>query len=213
MLAGDTGNIYYPVDADPPFAGISLCGGFLNTGLEMQAWGPFFASWGIVTVITWTGGADIPAIRSILLLASIDELIEKNNQSGNPISGKMSDRYGISGYSFGGAGTTIGCNADPSLKTGVAFAPFIPDMGMSVPTLFISGSIDILAGQPVPVTATGTPSMQVVISGYDHLRWFGPSDISGYYSLAWQKTYLEGDTRWKPLLSEQILGVSSMRSN
>ena len=71
----------------------------------------------------------------------------------------------------------------------------------------------LIAGQQVPRTAAGVPSMQVIISGYTHMNWFGPSDISGYYALSWQKTYLEGDTRWKPLLSEQIPGVASMQSN
>jgi hypothetical protein len=53
------------------------------------------------------------------------------------------------------------------------------------------------------ITAT-TPKMMVTIAGAAHLDWFGPTDagagISGETALAFQKVYLEGDERWKPLL-------------
>jgi hypothetical protein len=210
---GTTGTIYYPVNAEPPFAGVAVCGGFLNTGLEMQAWGTFYASWGIVTVITWTGAADQPATRGMLLLGSIDELKNENKKSGSPLFGKMAGRYGISGYSMGGGGTTTGCVSDPTLRSGIGLAPWSPVSGMKVPTLFLCGDADTVAGVNDPRTAAGTPSMQVVFSLYTHFNWFLPDEQSGFYALAWQKLYLEGDTRWKPLLAKQLSGVASMKSN
>lgn len=208
---GVTGIIYYPVNAEPPFAGVAVCGGFTNTGLEMQGWGPFYASWGMVTIITWTGPADQPATRGRLLLGSIDELKEENESSGSPLFGKMAERYGISGYSMGGGGTTIGCRDDPTLKSGIGLAPWSPVSGMRVPTLFLCGDADLVAGVTTPRTATGTPSLQVVFSLYSHFAWFFPDELTGYYALAWQKTYLEGDTRWEPLLAERLSGVASMQ--
>lgn len=210
--AGSTGTVYYPSDAAPPFAGVALCGGFTNTGPEMAAWGTFYASWGIVTLITTTGALDVPDLRATALLNSIKELKAENTKSGSPLFNKMSDRYGISGYSMGGGGTTIGSKNDPSLKTGIGLAPWGPVTGMKVPTLFLCGSADTVAGISEPSTAAGTPSMQVVISGYTHMNWFGPSEISGHYALAWQKVYLEGDQRWASLLSEKVAGVASMKS-
>ena len=41
-----TGTGYYPTDAEPPFAAIAICPGFLYVGREMGVWVPFFASWG-----------------------------------------------------------------------------------------------------------------------------------------------------------------------
>ena len=177
----------------------------------MQGWGPFYASWGMVTVITWTGAMDINSIRAAALLGSIEELKSENANAGSPLSGKMAGRYGISGYSMGGGGTSEGCITDPTLKTGVGLAPWLPVTGMAVPTLFMCGDADFVAGVTVPVTAAGTPSKQVVFSGYTHFNWFGPTELTGYYALAWQKTYLEGDTRWEHLLSEQLPGVASMQ--
>jgi hypothetical protein len=146
-------------------------------------------------------------------VASIAELKDLNNNPSSPISGKMSDRYGISGYSMGGGGTTYGCVSEPTLKTGIGLAPWGPVSGMRVPTLFLCGDADFVAGTNVPRTATGTPSMQVVFFLYSHFNWFGPDNQTGVYALAWQKVYLEGDTRWKPWLEQQLPGVSSMQAN
>jgi hypothetical protein len=50
----------------------------------------------------------------------------------------------------------------------------------------------------------GTQKMLVSIPGTTHFNWFGPTDAgmgtSGEYALAFQKVFLEGDERWKPLL-------------
>jgi hypothetical protein len=56
-----------------------------------------------------------------------------------------------------------------------------------------------------------TPKMQITSSGVTHFDWFGPGDAgrgtSGSYALAFQKLYLEGDTRWKePLLKQPGAG-------
>jgi hypothetical protein len=209
MVTAKTGTIYYPTDAEPPFAAIALCAGFLNTGPEMTDWGPFYASYGIVVLITTTDGADFPDDRATKLLASIAEL--KAITSG-PLAGKLSGRYGTSGYSMGGGGTLIAANKTPSLLTSVSLAAWGPDAAMDkVPSLLLCGTDDIVAPcsdhtdpayAQIPST---TPKMKMVIDGGDHLAaWFGPADggggISGGYALAFQKVFLEGDTRWKPLL-------------
>jgi hypothetical protein len=209
MVTAKTGTIYYPTDAEPPFAAIALCGGFLNTGPEMADWGPFYASYGIVVLITTTGALDLPDQRADELLASIAEL--KAITTG-PLAGKLSGRYGTSGYSMGGGGTLIAANKTPALLTSVSLAAWGPDAAMDkVPSLLFCGTADTVApcgdhSDPayaqIPAT---TPKMKMMITGGDHLSaWFGPADggggISGGYALAFQKVFLEGDTRWKPLL-------------
>lgn len=202
-----SGTVYYPSNADPPFAGVALCGGFLNFGPEMSGWGTYFASWGIVTLITSTSPIDIPDIRAILLAGAVEELKRQNGDAGSPIYQKMSGRYGTAGYSMGGGGTSIAAAGDPSLKSSMGLAAWFPvGRGVSVPTLFMCGGIDAVAGCNLSDDAFNsmpntTPKMTVMVEGVGHLSWFGPNSTSGPYGLAFQKTYLEGDSRWKARLT------------
>jgi dienelactone hydrolase len=204
------GTATYPTDAEPPFAGVALCGGFTNTGPEMADWAPYYASYGIVTVITTTDGADTPDIRATKLLAAIEALKAENTKSGSPLMGKLSGRFGTSGYSMGGGGTTIASGDKPDLKTSVGLAAWGGSgTGVKVPTLLLCGASDTTA--PCSMAqgvyrgiADPTPKMMISIPGATHFSWFGPtgagSGVSGEYALAFQKVYLEGDTRWKKLL-------------
>ena len=49
--------------------------------------------------------------------------------------------------------------------------------------------------------------MFISLPGVQHLDWFTPtaagSGASGKYALAFQKVFLEGDPRWKPLLMQK----------
>jgi pimeloyl-ACP methyl ester carboxylesterase len=213
-----TGTAYYPTDAEPPFAAIAICPGFLNTGPEMTPWGPFYASWGIVTVVTNTGAADIPDIRAQLLLGAIDELKKMNSGGSGPLSGKLSGRYGTSGYSMGGGGTTIAAAGTPDLKTSIGLAPWGGvGQGNKVPELLLCGDADTvapcdMASSVYTTIPSGTPKMMVVCPGATHFNWFDPADagggMSGKYALAFQKVYLEGDTRWSSLLMKKISGAT-----
>jgi len=203
------GTVYYPTDAEPPFASVALCGGFTNTGPEMTDWGPMYASHGIVTIITTTTGLDDPATRGTKLLAAI-ALLKKENTGTGPLAGKLADRYGTSGYSMGGGGTTMATVTDPTLKSSIGLAPWAPTgTNVKVPTLLLCGTSDGTAPCSMAQGAYGgiadpTPKMMISISGATHFNWFGPTGAgmgtSGKYALAFQKVYLEGDERWKTLL-------------
>jgi hypothetical protein len=176
----------------------------------MTPWGAFYASWGIVTVVTNTIGSDIPQIRATKLLASVDAMEAENTKSGSPLFGKMAGRYGTSGYSMGGGGTTIASTQEATLRTSVGLAAWGPaTSGVNVPTLLLCGSSDGVAPCSMSQGAyTGiggsTPKMMVTISGATHFNWFGPTNAgqgnSGETALAFQKVYLEGDERWRPFL-------------
>ena len=203
-----TGTLHYPTDAEPPLAGVAICGGFLNTGPEMAPWGPFYASWGIAVVVTSTGGANLPDLRGDKLVAAIEELKGQHAGSG-PLAGKLSGRFGTSGYSMGGGGTTFASARAPSFRTSVGLAAWGPDgANVKVPTLFLCSDTDTVAGctgsQSAYDAMGSTLKMLVKIPNADHFAWFGPADagqgMSGMYALAFQKVYLEGDERWKPLL-------------
>jgi len=205
-----TGTVHYPTDAEPPFAAVAVCGGFTNTGPEMAPWGTFYASHGIVTVIVHTLGTDSPAVRATKLLAAIDQLKGEQTKAGSMLNGKLAGRYGTSGYSMGGGGTTIASGDEPTLMTSVGLAPWGPEgAGIQVPTLLLCGGSDGTAPCSMASGAYGqipmaTPKMMINIDGVSHLQWFGPTNAgmgtSGKYALAFQKVYLEGDERWKSLL-------------
>jgi hypothetical protein len=210
-----SGTVYYPMDAEPPFAAIAICPGFLNSGPEMAAWGPFYASHGFVLVTVWTIGSDIPEIRAIKLVAAVDELKAENDKSGSPLMGKLAGRYGTSGYSMGGGGTTIATTTEPSLMTSIGLAAWGPvGSGVTTPTLFLCGESDGVAPcfgsqdayNRIPEE---TPKMIYSIPGATHFSWFGPDDAgrgaSGARALAFQKVFLNGDERWR----EHLIGPAS----
>lgn len=210
-----TGVVFYPRNAPAPFVGMSLCGGFLNNGDEMFGWGDFYASWGIVTVITWTGIFDLPSFRGWALGDAVEELKRENNNPLSPVYQKMSGRYGTSGYSMGGGGTTMAAQADSSHKVSIGMAPWAPTgFGVKVPTLMMCGDVDIVADCSDSEWAYNdmgddVPKMWVMLSGgVGHLDWFGPGagwGKGGAYGLAFAKLFLEGDQRWKA----PLLGIGS----
>jgi hypothetical protein len=211
MYTISTGTVHYPTDAEPPFAAVAICGGLTNTGPEMAAWGPFYASYGIVLVLTTTGAGDSAPMRGTELAAAITALKAENTKSGSPLFGKLSGRYGTSGYSLGGGGTTIASGMDATLKTSIGLAPY-NGMGtnVKVPTLLLCGASDTTAPCSMAMGVyTGIPDstpkmILAAIPGATHFSWFGPTQaamgLSGQYALAFQKTFLEGDERWKTLL-------------
>jgi len=204
-----TGTLFYPADAEPPFAGLAIAAGFLNTGAEILDWGEFYASYGIVTLVTTTLGTDFPDLRAVKLAASIDELEQLDSASDSPIAGKMSGRYGTSGYSMGGGGTTLATASDSTLLSSVGLAPWSPvGRGITTPTLLLCGSTDGTAPCSMSDSAFAaipetTPKMKVVLPGVSHLTWLrGPTapGAGGSFALAFTKLFLEGDERWRSVL-------------
>lgn len=204
------GKVHWPADAEPPFAAVAVCGGLFNTGPEMDAWGSFYASHGIVTLIVSTLGSDSPDVRATKLGEGVARLKEQDTSSGSALFGKLAGRFGTSGYSMGGGGTTLASVDDPTLRTSVGLAPWSPvGTAVHVPTLLLCGTSDGTAPCSMAQDAFGkipasTPKMMISISGVAHLDWFGPTNAgmgtSGKYALAFQKVFLEGDERWRSLL-------------
>jgi len=162
-----------------------------------------------VTLVTTTTAIDFPDVRATKLAASIAELKGMNSESGNPLSGKLSGRYGTSGYSMGGGGTTIAASNDKTLVSSVGLAPWSPvGADITTPTLLMCGGADTVApcsmaqGAYTAMPET-TPKMMIVIPAIDHLAWLGgPTGPGqgGAFALAFMKAFLEGDERWKSVL-------------
>jgi hypothetical protein len=207
-LAG-AGCVYYPTNAEPPFAAVAVSDGYLGTGgcgrAQTGLWGPLYASWGIVTMVIDTSGQDQPADRGRKLGAGIEAFKAENTNMGSPLFGKLSGRYGTSGFSMGGGGTTIAAAADPTLKSNVAIMAYGPTRdGLEVPSLYIFGSSDGLANTMGMATYNATddtiPKMVVTVNSGHAGQPTAGGGKSGEAGLAFQKVFLEGDERWRPVL-------------
>ena len=214
------GCIFYPTDAEPPFAAVAVSDGFLGAGgcssFQTGQWGPFYASHGIVAMIVNTGSSDQPNQRARALASGISAFKSENMKSGSPLMGKLAGRYGTSGFSMGGGGTTYAARDDKTLLSDVAIMPWGPvNSGVTVPTLVICGSSDGTA----PCASHGTPAyngisndvpkMRIQISSGHAGQPSSGGGMSGKVGLAFQKVFLEGDERWRPLL----VGAMSVATN
>ncbi len=216
-------DLYYPVDAEPPFAVLVMEAGITSTGSPLgTGWGPFFASWGIV-IADARCSALLPDRCATRLLEIIENIRKENTNSSSPLFGKISDRSGVVGYSMGGGGITIASSNDQTLKAAVGLAAWNPiTEGVQVPTLLLCGDSDIVvtcdqtrvAYDALPDT---TSKMMMSISGATHMYWFHPATAgdgaSGGVTLAFLKVFLEGDERWKPLLLQPPDSATEFRTN
>jgi hypothetical protein len=203
------GCVHYPMDAEPPFAAVTISDGFGGSGgcgpSQTGQWGPLYASWGIVAMIIHTGAGDQPQQRGQKLSAGVEAFKMENMKMGSPLMGKLSGRYGTSGFSMGGGGTTFSAMKDPMLKSNVSIMAWTPaTSGIMVPSLFIFGSSDTLAGtmgmSSYRSIADSVPKMAVTVNSGHAGQPSSGGGASGKAGLAFQKVYLEGDERWKPIL-------------
>lgn len=227
------GTVFFPTDAEPPFAAFVMCPGFTARQSSIREWGPFFASHGIVIMTMDTSSTRDPVTaRDDQLLAALDDLRRENARAGSPLQGALDlDRLGVSGWSMGGGGSWLAGRATPSLRSVVTLAGHhrtaggarAVASGLTVPTLMMAGSADpaILGGgdqsqQVFDVIADDIPKMLYEIQGEGHFSWGTPrtnNGAVGRYALSWQKVFLEGDERFLQFLLEEGPRASDFRSN
>jgi pimeloyl-ACP methyl ester carboxylesterase len=205
-----SGAIFYPTDAQPPFASLAMIAVVGSATPELSAWGSFYASHGIVTLLVLATSSDLPPTHATKLLEALKQLEGENTRTDSPLRGKLSDRFGVAGYSIAAGGTTLASSRAPNLRTSMTMGVWGGDgTGVQVPTLLLCGDNDPVA--PCSMSESvysaipqATPKMMVSIDGANHFGWFSPKDagggISGEVALAFQKVFLEGDERYRPLL-------------
>lgn len=226
--------IYYPTNAEPPFSGVVMCPGYTALKSSIAPWGPYFASHGIVLMVIDTiTPFDQVIQRDDQLLAALDVLKRENTRLGSPLRGKLSrERYGLAGWSMGGGGTWAASAAHPELKSAVTLAghnltaggPLALGLARSrVPTLMMNGALDltILGGLGQSDSAydtipNSTPKLLYEMAFDGHFSWGTPTTnggAAGVYMMAWQKTFLEGDTRYRKFLLERGPNATKFESN
>jgi dienelactone hydrolase len=224
--------VYYPSDAEPPFAYIVFCPGYVSYQTSIQDWGPFLASHGFVvmTIDTNTSG-DSVQVRTTALMDAFKSLQGENERGDSPLQGKLhKTRFGLMGWSMGGGASLLNGSEHPEFKSIVTLTEHLatspggagPLKNLKVPSLMFAGTADtaILGGamsQPaydaIPDTTT---KMLYEVQGADHFFFNTPKALDGVvgrYGLAWQKVFLDGDERYKSLLLQEGPQASDFRSN
>jgi dienelactone hydrolase len=226
------GTIYYPTDAEPPFAYVVFCPGFVSYQTSIQDWGPFFASHGIVTMTIDTNtSSDSVQVRKAALMDAFKTLQLEDQRAHSPLKGALhKTRFGLAGWSMGGGASLLNASEHPELKSVVTLAEHLatspgtvsPLSQLTVPTLMFAGTADtsILGGamsQPAyEVIPERTSKMLYEVEGADHFFFNTPKALDGVigrYGLAWQKVFLEGDERYRALLLDDGPQASDFRSN
>ncbi|HET8939684.1 MAG TPA: hypothetical protein VFN67_39870 [Polyangiales bacterium] len=218
--------INYPTDAEPPFALVVVVPGFVSPQSSIASWGPFLASYGIVTMTIGTNlPTDLPETRKDALIDAMKSLKEENMRSGSPLMGKLDTSYTATmGWSMGGGGTLLVANEDPALKATISLCgwnPGYPYSKIKAPALMFASLGDPLAGgqsqgfyRSIP---DATPKMLIELGAADHFVANNPASTSGTvgrYGLAWLKVFLEGDERYRKfLLEEPAVPTTDFQSN
>jgi len=218
--------INYPTDAEPPFALVVVVPGFVSPQSSIASWGPFLASYGIVTMTIGTNlPTDAPGARKDALIDAMKSLQEENMRSGSPLMGKLDTTYTATmGWSMGGGGTLLVANEDPKLKATISLCgwnPGYPYTKIMSPALMFASLGDPLAGgqsqgfyRSIP---EATPKMLIEMGAADHFLANNPNSTSGTvgrYGLAWLKVFLEGDERYRKFLQkEPAVPTTDFQSN
>ena len=228
----DGATIYYPLNGDPPYAGIAIVPGYCGVETDIQDWGPFYASHGIVAITLGTNNpcADWPINRSEALLDAIVTVKEENTRSGSPLENQIDiNRFAVSGWSMGGGGSQLAASMDPSLKAAIGLCPWLDlngfepnDLIHDVPVLIFTGQNDDIANSTdygymhYQGTPSSTDKLYFEIENGGHDAANSPdfaSGEAGVYALSWLKTYLLEDPCYCDFLLNTPLNSSSYETN
>jgi dienelactone hydrolase len=223
--------VYYPTNAPAPLAGIVYCPPLTGTESMLAAWGPFFASHGIVLVtMSTTTTSDNVDSRDDQQRNALNALKAENTRSGSPLLGKLSNRFGVMGWSMGGGATWINAAQYAGLKSAMSLAGHnatasaaADGTNIKCPTLIMNGAEDtsILGGQgqsPGVYDAIADNIAKVIyeVDGVGHMDWATPTTAGNAVAemaLAFQKTFLEGDTRWAKFIVVEPSNAATWETN
>lgn len=223
--------IYYPTNATPPFASIILVPGYLTAPSSIQDWGPFLASYGIVTMTIGTNSIfDSPYDRRDGLLDALLTMAQENIRTNSPLNGNLDlTRRAVGGWSMGGGGAQLAAASDTTLKAVLALCPFLnrgqltpADLNHPVPTVILSAELDAIAPTAsnaevhyryIPST---TKKLIFEINNGGHRAANSPTGGQGFagkIALSWLKQYLMEDDCYCPLLIDTPSTASNYSTN
>lgn len=211
--------VYYPTDSKrAKMPATTLSGGFTNTKEDMIWLAEHLASHGFVVIaFTPTTNTTLdPNVWATGHKGAIAKIKAENGRAGSPLQGKVDvGHLGVSGFSMGGAGTIVAVNElGSAVQASVpicAFNPVLP--AAKVPTLFITGSADVVAAPGPIVNAyqsmqSGAPKALTNFTNMSHFDVYMPSaqhaNIARYMT-AWYQVHLMGDDSYRSYLDGEAL--------
>ena len=125
--------LYYPIDAEPPYASIILINAF-GDEYGLQSWAEFYASYGFIAMTIGNfdrGTRDFDsewdyADRAIGLLDAIETVKAENSRQLSPLLGQVdTSSFAVSGYSTSGGGAHTAATMDSTLKAAILLNPAV----------------------------------------------------------------------------------------
>lgn len=222
--------LWFPTDAEPPYAMAAVVTGFASTQQQIANWGPFLASHGIVAVTVGTNSTtDLPAERAAALLDALETVAAEQTREASPLAGKLDlTRRAVIGWSMGGGGALLAAEQTPRLKAAISLAGWNAgyDYGkVTVPSMLLAVYSDSLAGgqsqgfyESIPGTTPKllgeVDNMTAFFGGHD--TFCDPAGLggaAGRYGLSWLKVFLEGDERYRTFLKQEPPQSTDYRTN
>jgi pimeloyl-ACP methyl ester carboxylesterase len=215
--------IYYPTPFEAtPFAALSAVGGFTTTQSVMVPWATWLASHGFIVInIDTNTTSDQPAQRATALYGALETLRQENTRSGSPLLGHVRTTHmGVIGWSMGGGGAMLAASEHSNLKAVVALSPWGGTAATnSVPALILGASADALSmDMPAGLydaLPAATPRLLFIASGGSTSTANTPSGLSGdigRFGVAWFRVFLDGDMRYRQLLTTPQAATSRFNS-
>jgi dienelactone hydrolase len=224
----DGATVYYPTGLTYPRGSIVIVPGFFAEQTDIQEWGPFLASHGIITMTIGTNNLwDQPGDRANALIDGIETLKQENTRADSPLEGIVNiDKFAVAGWSMGGGGAQLAAVLDPSISAVMAFCPWLdpnetPILNHSVPVLIFSGEEDPTAppAQHANIHYAETPDQTdkvlYEIEGGVHDVANAPTGGNGEVGklgLAWLHRYLIGNYCYCPVILNDLLYQPSVTS-
>ena len=225
--------LFYPENAEPPFASIIIVPGYATLESTIHDWGPFLASHGIVTMTIGTNSIfDQPEDRKDALLDALVTMKNENTRVNSPIYNSIdTNRFALGGWSMGGGGAQLAAVEDnsSSIKAIIAMCPWLntltlssSDLNHDSPVLIFSGQIDAISPPVVHAnvhynfTPQNTDKLIYEIEFASHLVANGPEGGDGEVgriALSWLKKYLIEDDCYCPLLLDTPNNASYYMTN
>jgi dienelactone hydrolase len=222
--------LWYPTDAEPPYALVAVVPGFVSFQQQVSNWGGFLASHGMVVITIGTNTlTDLPSARQAALLDALKTVEAENTRADSPLKDKLDlSRQATIGWSMGGGGSLLAAEAAPLLKAAISLAGWNPgyDYGkVTVPSLLLAVQTDALAGgqsqgfydtipEATPKLLWEADSNGAFFGGHDTFN--DPASLegaAGRYGLSWLKVFLEGDDRYRQFLKQEPPKKTDYKTN
>jgi len=205
------GTIYYPT-ATGTFGVVALSPGFTATRTSVQQVARRLATHGLVTIAIDTNSTlDLPSTRATQLRAALNYV---TGASPTAVRSHVdTTRRGVGGHSMGGGGALYALAADPTLKAGVAMAPWNSASTnfstIKSPVLVMTADGDVTAPpatQGLPMynsVPTTVKKAYLLLNNAVHGTFSNATVLDervGRYATVWTKRWMDDDTRYSPFL-------------